>query len=175
MQNDWFDGMEAICFSGHRPEGLPDRGRERGSNMDRLKFLVQQTVLTAAERGVHTFLAGGAAGFDLIASEAVLALKGDLPQLRLVLALPAKNQAASWPEPLKRRYDRLLLAASQIYYASESDLSGTSMRQRNRYLVDHADGCIAYLMKMTGGTLYTVNYALNQEKPVLNLAEQFKS
>lgn len=175
MQNAWFDGMEACCFSGHRPMGLPDGGNERGSGMVRLKYLLLQTVMAAAEHGVHTFLSGGAMGFDLVAAEAVLALKGDMPHLRLILALPAKNQADNWTEELKMRYQRLLSGAAEIHYASETDLSGISMRRRNRYLVDHADGCIAYLVKMTGGTLYTVNYALNTGKPVLNVAERLKS
>ena len=46
------------------------------------------------------------------------------------------------------------------------------MKRRNRYLVDHAGRCIAYLRRMRGGTLYTVNYALDSKIPVDNLAER---
>ena len=46
------------------------------------------------------------------------------------------------------------------------------MRRRNRYLVDQTGRCIAYLRRMRGGTLYTVNYALDSGIPVDNLAER---
>ena len=170
MQNRWFEGMHACCFTGHRPAGLPDHGEEKSAAMDALKLLLLETVSEAVHSGVTTFLAGGAAGFDLLAAEAVLALKGDMPRLELILALPAKNPWEALPVSLRERYDRVLSGAANIYYASEERLGPTSMKRRNRYLVDHADGCIAYLKKMTGGTLYTVNYAMDMGVPVLNLA-----
>ena len=46
------------------------------------------------------------------------------------------------------------------------------MQRRNRYLVDHATRCVAYLRRMKGGTLYTVNYALDSGIEVDNLAER---
>jgi hypothetical protein len=47
------------------------------------------------------------------------------------------------------------------------------MQKRNRYLVDHASRCVAYLRRMKGGTLYTVNYALDSGVEVDNLAERW--
>jgi predicted Rossmann fold nucleotide-binding protein DprA/Smf involved in DNA uptake len=45
------------------------------------------------------------------------------------------------------------------------------MRSRNRFMADHSNRCIAYLSRMQGGTLYTVNYALESGVPVENLAD----
>ena len=44
------------------------------------------------------------------------------------------------------------------------------MLQRNRYLVDHSSRLVCYLIRDTGGTAYTVRYALQQGVPVENLA-----
>ena len=49
------------------------------------------------------------------------------------------------------------------------------MRRRNRYLADHADCCIAYLRAASGGTLYTVRYALARGLFVYNLAQFVKA
>ena len=37
---------------------------------------------------------------------------------------------------------------------------------RDRYMVDCADGVLAYLTRNTGGTAYTVNYAREKNVPV---------
>ena len=72
---------------------------------------------------------------------------------------------------MRRRYAYILERASEVRYASERSNSALAMRARNRYLVDHADCCIAYCTRSSGGTVYTVNYALECGLPVYNLAE----
>ena len=67
------------------------------------------------------------------------------------------------------RYEKNLAGASEIWYSAER-CSPASMQKRNRYLVDHASRCVAYLRRMKGGTLYTVNYALDSGVVVDNLA-----
>ena len=171
MLPDAFRGKTACCFSGHRPYGLPDAGREASPSMERLKYALLHAVEEAARLGVTTFLAGGAEGFDLLAAEAVLACRGDYPNTRLILSLPSRTQTERFSEPVKARYERVHRAAADVYYASESDNGFMAMRRRNRYLVEHADCCIAYLKSMHGGTFYTVNYALERGLPIFNLYE----
>ena len=45
------------------------------------------------------------------------------------------------------------------------------MQVRNRYLVNQSSKCICYLEKNTGGTKYTVDYALSKNLQVINLAD----
>ena len=166
-----FEGRRACCFTGHRPARLPDHGRSASPEMERLLYLLRHGIESAVRMGVTTFLTGGAEGFDTIAAESVLLLKRQYhPQLRLLLALPSKTQAATYSPGMQARYAGILAAANDVYYASETDNGAQALLSRNRYLVDHADCCIAYLKNMSGGTLYTVNYALNKGIPVYNLA-----
>ena len=171
MLPEAFFEKNACCFTGHRPAGLPEGGDESGAAMAALKFALLRTVEEAARLGIVTFLAGGAEGFDLLAAEAVLACRGDYPALRLLLALPSRTHMERFSADAKLRYDRVLRAAQDIYYASEADNGFFAMHRRNRYLVDHADCCIAYLKTMSGGTFYTVNYALERGLPIFNLYE----
>lgn len=165
-----FEGRTACCFTGHRPKGLPDGGAESSPDFQALKHNLLHCVEEAVACGVTTFLAGGAAGFDTLAAESVLTWKERYyPELRLVLALPGKNQANAFDPSMRVRYERILEAADEVHYASESG-GNWAMLARNRYLVEHADCCIAYLKNMSGGTLYTINYALGRSIPVYNLA-----
>ena len=45
------------------------------------------------------------------------------------------------------------------------------MQARNRYMVDRASVCIAYLTETRGGTAGTVRYAEKQGISVINLAD----
>lgn len=159
------------CFTGHRPGALPERGREGNPGMELLSGLLESAVTRALESGTTRFFAGGARGFDTIAAETVLRLGANDPEISLCLALPGRDQSDGWPKADRARYDTVLSAAQgRVWYAAET-CTPASMRSRNRFLVDHSGRCIAYLRRMQGGTLYTVNYALDCGVPVENLAE----
>ena len=44
------------------------------------------------------------------------------------------------------------------------------MQARNRYMVDRSYLCIAYMVRLKGGTLSTVRYAISEDVPVINIA-----
>lgn len=168
---DQFDRAVGCCFTGHRPSALPAFGCESTEEMQQLIFLLDRAVNDALENGVTDFYVGGAQGFDTLAAEAVLRMRWLFPTLSLHLALPGRDQTKGWSSQDLSRYETILQSASKVWYAAEL-CSPESMRRRNRYLVDHSGRCIAYLRRMRGGTLYTVNYALDSGIPVDNLAER---
>ncbi len=166
-----FAGHTACCFTGHRPAGLP----QSAGGMAALRLALMRVVQAACDGGVRTFLAGGAQGFDQLAAEAVLLLRDGLPDVRLLLALPSPAQADGWSDAARARYDETLRRADGVWYAATGAPDAAAMRRRNRYLADHADCCIAYLQAVSGGTLYTVRYALARGLFVCNLAEFVKA
>ena len=168
---DLFNRVSGCCFTGHRPDALPAFGDERTEEMQSLVYLLNRAVEAAIEDGVTEFYVGGAQGFDTLAAECVLRQRALHPALSLHLALPGQNQTSGWRSADKARYARILEQANEVWYAAEL-CSPESMRKRNRYLVDQTGRCIAYLRRMRGGTLYTVNYALDSGIPVDNLAQR---
>lgn len=168
---DLFNRVSGCCFTGHRPDALPGYGDEASEEMQTLAYLLNRAVEHAIEDGITEFYVGGAQGFDTLAAECVLRQRELHPALSLHLALPGQNQTNGWSARDKARYQAILHEANEVWYASEL-CSQESMKRRNRYLVDHAGRCIAYLRRMRGGTLYTVNYALDSAIPVDNLAER---
>lgn len=139
-------------------------------------LLVEQKTVNAVEKliqnGYLYFGAGGARGFDALASEAVLKLKKQYPQIHLILVLPFDNQyehERNWSEPEIRQYQRLKLGASKVVVLAPVYRVGIYNR-RNRHLANHSSMCIAYMVRENSGTGYTVNYAREQGLPVLNLA-----
>ena len=169
---DPFDRARGCCFTGHRPNALPDAGNERKPGMRALDELLSRAVERAVSDGFTEFYAGGALGFDTLAAEAVLRVRQSDSSVSLHLALPGLDQTEGWSENQLLRYEQIRAGASEVWYAAER-CSPASMQKRNRYLVDHASRCVAYLRRMKGGTLYTVNYALDSGVEVDNLAERW--
>lgn len=167
---DLFERSLGCCFTGHRPDALPDHGNEKKPAMLVLRAFLGSAIQEAIRDGITEFYAGGALGFDMIAAETVLRLRESDPRISLHLALPGHDQTNGWNTEQIARYNAILDKAASLWYASERCSPG-SMQRRNRFLVDHTCRCIAYLRRMRGGTFYTVNYALDQEIKVLNLAE----
>lgn len=124
-----------------------------------------QKVYDTAEKlilsGYIYFGAGGARGFDRLASEAVLELKKKYSHIHLILVLPFINQyekEEGWSIEEIDRYNKIKKEASKIVYTQKYYSKGCYYK-RNRHLVDHSSVCICYQYKCTGGTAYTIEYA----------------
>jgi len=160
---------KACCFTGHRPKDLPGGGNEGSMEMKLLKLALMQAIQRAAAEGFTRFYAGGAFGFDLLAAEAVLRLKEDMPALSLHLALP--HPMAPGSGEMGRRMERILKEADDITTACEAPGQVWAYHARNRYMVDQSEYVIAYLNTRQGGTFQTVQYAEKKGIPVENLAD----
>ena len=156
--------MNACCFTGHR-KILP--ALSGGIH----KRLIQTIEQLYNEKHITTYYAGGAQGFDTLASEAVIERRADIPELRLVVVMPHAEQAVRWSAEDQTRHKRILDAADEVVCLAEHYYRGC-MQRRNRYLVDHSGVCVCYLSEATGGTAYTVEYARKNGLPIFNLATE---
>ena len=146
------ENKTSCAFTGHRK-------LENDFSLRKLKKIIK----TLIEEGVTTFYAGMAIGFDLVAAEAVLALKKKYPSVKLVACIPCYNQEKTFPAEDQKRYVKILKKADEQVVLAEHYFSGC-MQLRNRYMVDHADVLVAYCHAETGGTAYTVKY-FKKQKP----------
>ena len=143
--------MKTCCFTGHRMVSSADALRLRASLSDTIELLYQE--------GVKFFICGGAVGFDTLAAKAVLEKRKTKTDIRLMLAIPCRNQFERWNESQKAVYHAILEDADAVEYLAETYDRGCMLR-RNRYMVDHADVCVAfYNGGARGGTAFMVNYA----------------
>ena len=152
------------CFTGHR------RLQEPAAD---IAARISKAVEELIQIGYLNFCAGGARGFDALASEAVLALKPRHPQVRLTLMLPFARQyerEKGWSQADVEQYRSLLERASQVVALSPGYRPGIYYR-RNRELADASSACIAYMTRANSGTGYTVRYAQEHGLRVMNLAE----
>ncbi len=150
-----FEKSKTVCFSGHRVLYDPKDIIEK-----RLEAAIRQSIAD----GARTFIAGGAIGFDTIAAQTVIRLRGEYPDIRLVLALPCppEFQTLKWTACQKKEYGEILKQADEVRVLSDK-YTKDCMLSRNRYMVDNSGMLIYYLRSEYGGTKHTVNYASGKE------------
>ncbi len=151
------------CFTGHRDMTM--------EQMQAVLPRLTDAVTALLERGVTTFIVGGARGFDTLAAIQLINLRRHLyPNLRLVLARPCPDQASRWVESERTLYETIRANADLDILLSDHYYNGC-MHNRNAFMVDHSSHVLAYVTRNSGGSYYTVNLARKQGVTVQNLAD----
>lgn len=154
---------KTACFTGHRKMEEP---------ISEIEHRVTVAVEGLIQNGYRYFGAGGARGFDALASQVVLKLKTTYPQIHLILVLPFDEQYShekNWTESEVAQYHRLKERASKVVVLAAEYSSGIYYR-RNRHLVDHSSVCVAYMRRTNSGISHTVNYARAKGPEIVNTA-----
>lgn len=151
--------LKTCCFTGHRII--------KSADMPILNKNLKKILSELISDGYDTFITGGALGFDTVAATQVLSFKQQYKHLRLILALPCKDQAARWNPSQIRLYNSIISRADEVIYTSENYTPGC-MLSRNRFMVDNSSAVIVYLTRPSGGTAYTANYALDKNVRLIN-------
>lgn len=89
-------------------------------------------------------------------------------KITLECVIPFPGQADSWEKADQRRRYNLLTAADKAVITSEQYNRGCFFT-RNRYMIDKADVVVCAFNGKSGGTAYTVDYALKQNKIVIQI------
>ncbi|MBO5512425.1 MAG: DUF1273 family protein [Clostridia bacterium] len=151
-----------VCFTGHRSIAYEDALR--------LPALLDRVLTDLIGRGVTTFRAGGAIGFDTVAALKVLEMKERYPHIQLELILPCRNQTEYWGETAVRTYQYILNRADSHRFLFDTYFDGC-MLERDRKLVEGSDVCVAFCKRNRGGTAYTFTHAVRAGLEVINLHE----
>lgn len=147
----------SVCFTGHR-KVIHAKVKEK----------LTEVVRALAENGYTSFITGGALGFDMLAARCVYDLKTEFPHIKLIIAVPCRNQSRYWTAAEQNAYDNMLSAADEIVLLSEEYYRGC-MQKRNRYIVDNSTVCVYYKYKEFGGASYTVDYAEKKGRKLIGI------
>ena len=160
IQNN-YKNRNAVAFTGHRiiSECIKENLRDKLKSKLRLFYTM----------GIHNYYCGMALGFDMLAAEVVLALKAELPQIKLIAVIPFKGQIARWNYKEQVRYHSILSRCDEQIVLSQTYYNGCLLR-RNDYMLANSCGLIAYFDgKPQGGTFYTIRKARSMRMDIINL------
>lgn len=147
-----------VAFFGHRYIDNPFLIEER---------LEEQIYKLLSEHEYVDFLVGRNGDFDRCVSSTVLRVRkryrDDNSSLILMLPYPTAEYLNN-EESFHNYYTEV-----EISYAASKAHPKSAIQIRNREMVERADLVICAIEKETGGAWQTVQYAMKQEKPVINL------
>ena len=157
------------CFTGHRSQKLPWRFNENDERCKAMKIRLRTEIENAIQRGYNTFLCGMALGFDMMCAEMVLELKNSYRDIKIIGALPCRNQDAMWTAEYKQRYRALIKKLDGIRCIYEKYTGVECMLERNRYMINNSSLVIALFDGSNGGTKATIEYAREQNMEIIVL------
>lgn len=147
---------KTVAFTGHRTYG--------GECGERLADAIRRF----RAQGYDTFLSGMAVGFDLASAETVLALKAEMPGVRLVCVVPFDGHDEGFSAEDRERFARTVREADETIILARH-YSPDVYHRRNDFLVDNSSAVIAYCDGSRSGTLYTLKRALKRGSATENL------
>lgn len=165
--------MKTCAFTGNRPDKLPWGYDENDARCRRVKREIYLAAKQAVNDGYNRFICGMAQGGDTYFAEAVLALKAEY-DVTLECAVPYRRQSLSWSDAAKKRYERILALADKVT-VFEEHYTPWCYHRRNRYMVDSAQRLIALSRAQSGGTKYTIEYAVAKNIEIIYVDCEKKS
>lgn len=157
---------EYSCFfTGHRR--LPK------NRIEAIKELLKQKIKYFIEnKGVESFIAGGALGFDTLAAMTVIELKEEYPFIKLYLYLPCNDQSKLWSAEDRYTWRMIMTKADGYKYVTDGPYTDGCMQKRNYKMADDAGYGIAYCVMARSGTGMTVSYAEKGGVVIENIADE---
>ena len=148
------------CFTGHQDI----QPGEEQKILTRVRYLVMDLLA----QDVLYYGVGGARGFDMLAAEFMLHVRDQVKnKVRVISVLPYPGYMDSWTEDEKRRQEEIIRRSDKVVWVSRENRPGV-FHERDRKLVDGSGHVICYCRRVTGGTAYTVRYAMEKGIPVMN-------
>ena len=168
--------MKITTFTGHRPQSLGPWHEYP----DIFAKLVTLAGTVIDKYNVEYGVSGMALGWDM--AVAMQLTDKDIPW---TAAVPMKGQPGRWRETQKQLYFALLKKATNVIYVDElpdyavgtpGEYLAKKLFVRDYYMVDQSDNIIALWNGVKqGGTYHTVQYAERNNKPIINVWEQWKN
>lgn len=155
-----------VSFTGHRPDKIKSPQKVKASLIDALQKELGD--LTA-----HSYIVGGAPGFDTLALEALLTL---VPKEQIELAVPfrgfEKFAGFKHPEENMATYELNYTCGVEIKEVGGSTGSfGQKCFKRNIYMVDNAEIIFTNWDGSSGGTANTIKLAKRKGIKIVNVGD----
>lgn len=157
-QTDLTVWEHSLCFTGHRPDKLPD-----GEALDALLRALEHCIRMAADMGFQRFYTGMADGIDYYAARYLFGLRSERP-LRVIGVQPCPDFDRVYQHLGHdvRRLVQMQEQADEVIVLPGSCFDKEVYRRRNYYMVEHSSALIAVCDDSRSGSMQTLRYAKEQ-------------
>lgn len=155
----------SVSYTGHRPNAL--NGYSEQDNRKLIWELYRVSVDHIENKNCTTFISGVCIGVDFYASKIVIKLKEKYPQIKLISAVPCRNQSKMWPKKSQDEWQYIIDNSDEVVLVTDEDYTPKLMQIRNDWMLDNSDYLIAvYNGSGSGGTANCVKSAIKKNKQI---------
>ena len=148
--------MKACCGFGHR------------NVFENINAELDNAIETAIQQGCKLFYTGAMGEFDGLFSAAVRKAKKAHPHIKLICVKPyMTNDVNTNRDYYAAMYDDVIIPdeLADIHFKA-------AIKARNRWIVDHSDLVVAYIVREHGGAYEAVRYAQRESKIVVEIGRR---
>jgi uncharacterized phage-like protein YoqJ len=154
-QPDLAEWEHSLCFTGHRPEKLPE-----GEALEALLGALEHAIESAVDLGFDRFYTGLADGIDYYAARYLFGLRSTRP-LRVIGVQPCADfhEVYRYFGHDTNRLEEMLGQADEVIVLPGNRFDKDVYRARNYYMVEHSSALIAVCDNSRSGSMQTLRYA----------------
>jgi uncharacterized phage-like protein YoqJ len=119
---------------------------------------------------INTVYTGMASGIDLLVGLAVIKFNKEYNnKIKLIAAIPGKDQTKNMTQYEKNIYEKILFKASEVIQIEpHKNATAKILKKRSDTMIDKSDLVLAYWdgKKYKSGTYHTINYAYKKSIPI---------
>ncbi len=163
---------QTAAFSGYRHDKLRV-SIDNSDALHTLKLSIAKSLEELYNKGIRRFITGGAIGFDTMAAIEIVELRNTHSDVEHIIAAPFAGQELRYSPKDQIKYHDNIASADIVHYISK-EYHKSAYHERNRYMLQNASILVCYYDGQSGGTMYTVNHALNLGLEIINLCESYQ-
>lgn len=131
---------KTVCFTGVRPDKLPDGGSRISKRIRALKRILYNEIVDSINEGCDVFMTGMQPGTELWAGEAVLELKNRY-SVWLIAVIPYKGFGANYTDDVLWAFSRIMSGADAVVTVCENNVKGCG-RMKNMFMLQQSSRII---------------------------------
>ncbi|GGH86254.1 putative phage-like protein YoqJ [Pullulanibacillus pueri] len=144
--------VNVLAITGYKPHELGIFNDDH-PGLKVIKHALRNQLLSFINEGTEWFLTSGQPGVELWASELVLELRDDYPQVQLCILTPFLEQEARWPDPAKEKYQMILSEADFVESITKRPYENPGqLRLKNDFIIQKSDGLLVLYDEETPGS-----------------------
>ncbi|WP_339229017.1 DUF1273 domain-containing protein [Oceanobacillus sp. FSL K6-2867] len=133
--------MKILTVTGYKPMEL-NIFKENDPRITFIKAAIEKRLIGFIEEGLEWVLISGQMGVELWTADVVLDLK-EMYDINIGVFPPFENQDNRWPDPIKEKYQELIMIADFYKPIYLGDYKGPyQFKAKNMWFVDKSDGCL---------------------------------
>ena len=162
-----------LCITGYRPDKMPEQygyDIHNAAWKELKRAFCDVSLFLYARYGYRlTVYTGMALGVDQAIAEATFELRNELPDIRIIAAVPCYNYEVKWPIQSRKLYHSILERCDQVTYVTRTSYTADCLEKRNRYMVDHSALVLGIYDGKKGGTKNCLDYARKNGKQIITI------